>query len=242
MSTTGERAATPGRLRRGPSARTVGLAPLAPPLAAAAILALAYLLSAGVRSEVGRTVAILGRGDGDALRDYILSYGAWAPVASLLLMVLQALAAPVPAFLVVFANGLAFGVFWGGILSLVGQTLAAALCFWIARTFGRAPVEALVGKLGLESADRGVARWGARGVLVARLVPGMAFDAVSYAAGITRVGFGTFLAATVLGAAPQSFLYAYLGQSAPRFAWALLAATVLVGGAVAATACHRRRR
>ena len=88
-----------------------------------------------------------------AVRDYILSFGAWAPVVSGLLMILQALAAPLPAFLITFANGLAFGVLWGGLLSLVSAS-AAAVAFGISRALGRGPVEALVGKAGLESADR----------------------------------------------------------------------------------------
>ncbi len=60
-----------------------------------------------------RAAALLGRGDVSGLRDYILSFGLWAPVISALLMVLQALVAPLPAFVLTFANGLAFGTFWG---------------------------------------------------------------------------------------------------------------------------------
>src|ERR671918_2584843 len=127
---------------------------------AAAVLGLLYLLSAEFRSETNRALGILGRGDVAGLRDYIVSFGVWAPVASCFLMVLQALAAPVPSFLITFANGLAFGVFWGWMLSLFGHVLAAAVCFWISRALGRVPVEGLVGKTGLESADRWFAQWG----------------------------------------------------------------------------------
>lgn len=48
--------------------------------------------------EVDRAAALLGRRDVSGLRDYILSIGLWAPVVSALLMVLQALVAPLPAF------------------------------------------------------------------------------------------------------------------------------------------------
>ena len=65
-------------------------------LAAAAFFGLIYLLSSGFRSEIHQALGILGRGDIAGLRDYILSYGFLAPVASCFLMVLQALVAPVP--------------------------------------------------------------------------------------------------------------------------------------------------
>jgi uncharacterized membrane protein YdjX (TVP38/TMEM64 family) len=211
-------------------------------LVIAALFGLLYLLSAGFRSEVNQALGILGRGDIAGLRDYILSFGLWAPIASCFLMVLQALVAPVPSFLVTFANGLAFGVFWGWMLSLFGHVLAAAVCFWISRALGREPVEVLVGKTGLQSADRWFARWGMYAVFVGRLVPGVAFDVISYAAGLTRMRFRNFLVATALGIFPQTFLYSYLGRQAPEYVALFLVTSGLVVAGVVAFAVLRYRR
>lgn len=203
----------------------------------------AYALVPAFRSELDRAAGVLSRGDVAGLRDYILAFGLWAPAVSALLMVLQALLAPLPAFLLAFANGLAFGAFWGGALSLASATLAAAVCFWVARSLGRRPVEVLVGRAGLEAADRWLLRWGAPAVLVARLVPVISFDVVSYAAGLTRLRFVPFITATTIGAAPASFAYAYLGEQAPRYVWALVVAfVVVVPVAVLVTVVRRRRR
>jgi uncharacterized membrane protein YdjX (TVP38/TMEM64 family) len=220
-------------------ARTVRLLRLVLLLIAAALFGLLYVLSAGFRSEFHRGLALLGRGDIAGLRDYILSFGIWAPVASCFLMVLQALVAPVPSFLITFANGLAFGVFWGWMLSLFGHVLAAAVCFWISRALGRAPVEVLVGKTGLQSADRWFVRWGTYAVFVARLVPGIAFDVISYAAGLTRMRFRNFLIATALGIFPQTFLYSYLGRQAPEYVTLFLVTSALVVAGVVAVAILR---
>lgn len=214
-------------------------------LAAATLLAFgfAYLLSAGFRSEVNQAAIILSRGDVAALRDYILSYGAWAPVVSTLLMVLQALAAPLPAFLLAFANGLAFGTLWGGMLSVAGATLAAAVSFWLSRALGRVPVEALIGNTSLESADRWFLRWGAYAVLVARLVPVVSFDVISFAAGLTRMRFWSFLVATVIGMTPATFVYSYLGGHAPQYVNVLLVVFgVAIAVAVIAAVIRRRRQ
>jgi uncharacterized membrane protein YdjX (TVP38/TMEM64 family) len=208
----------------------------------AALFGLLYLLSSGFRSEVNRAIGLLGRGDIAGLRDYILSFGLWAPVASCFLMVLQALLAPVPSFLITFANGLAFGVFWGWMLSLFGHVLAAAVCFWISRSLGRGPVEVLVGKTGLRSADRWFARWGMYAVFVGRLVPGIAFDVISYAAGLTRMRFRNFIIATALGIFPQTFLYSYLGRQAPEYVTLFLVTSALVLAGVATVAVIRYRR
>jgi len=134
------------------------------PLALIAIVSLlfggAYLLSDAVNTEVHRATSVLSDGDLQGVRDYIRSFGVWARAVSLLLMVFQAVVAPIPSFAVIFANGLAFGIAWGWAISVVGQVLAATVCFWLARGFGRGPVTAVVGRFGLESADRWFGRWG----------------------------------------------------------------------------------
>jgi len=226
----------------GLDARTTRWLRLLLPASAAVLFGLLYLLSEGFRSETNQAVGILGRGDIAGLRDYIVSFGLWAPVASCLLMVLQGLVAPVPSFLITFANGLAFGVFWGWMLSLFGHVLAAAVCFGISRALGRLPVEVLVGKVGLESADRWFARWGMYAVFAGRLLPGVAFDAISYAAGLTRMRFRSFIAATALGIFPQTFLYSYLGRQAPEYVTLFLVTSGIFLLAVVLVAAVRYRR
>ena len=239
----GEREGTAPVEKAGPSVRTVRLARFGTVIAVGAVFGLLYRLSDAFRGEVRNGVAILASGDVGGLGDYILSFGAWAPVASTLLMVLQSLAAPLPSFVVTFANGLAFGTFWGWALSLFGHTLAAAVCFWLARALGRVPVEVIVGKAGLQSADRWFARWGLYAVVVARLVPGISFDVISYAAGITRMSFRRFLGATALGVFPQTFVYSYLGHRAPEHVRLfLLSSAVIIAGVLVAALIRRTRR
>jgi uncharacterized membrane protein YdjX (TVP38/TMEM64 family) len=223
--------------------RTVGRIRLALTLAILAAFGLAYLFSAAFRSEVDRAATLLGRGDVSGLRDYILSFGLWAPVVSASLMVLQALVAPLPAFVLTFANGLAFGTFWGGMLSLASASLAAALSFGISRALGRGVVGALVGNTSLESADRWLSRWSAYAVLVARLIPVISFDVISFAAGLTRIRFWWFMAATVVGMAPATFVYSYLGGRAPQYVRVLLVVFgVVIAGAVVAAIVRRRKQ
>lgn len=128
-------------------------------------------------------------------------------------------------------------------MSLASATLAAAISFWISRSLGRAPVEALVGKAGLQFADHWFARWGVYAVLVARLVPVLSFDVISYAAGLTRMRFSGFVLATLVGAAPATFVYAYLGGRAPQYVQVLLIVFgIVIAGVVVAAVVRRRRR
>jgi uncharacterized membrane protein YdjX (TVP38/TMEM64 family) len=157
---------------------------------------------------------VLARGDVTFVRDYRRGFGVWAPVVSALLMIFQSVVAPLPAFVVTFANGLLFGWVWGAALSWSSAMAGAALCFWLARTLGRPAVEKLAGgSTGLEISDLFFKRYGDRAVLIARLLPFVSFDIISYGAGLTSMGFWRFFIATGIGQLPATLVYSYLGQN-----------------------------
>ena len=178
----------------------------------------AYGLSAPLRSQVNEAVAIMRLSEPQvaiaAFKEYLLGFGAWAAVVSAALMVFQSVAAPLPSFVVTFANGLLFGWAWGALLSWTSAMLGAVLCYGIARSLGRPVVERLVGSsTALETWDLFFARFGVRAILIARLLPFVSFDVISYGAGLTRMGLWDFLWATGLGQLPATLLYSYLGEN-----------------------------
>ena len=50
--------------------------------------------------------------------------------------------------------------------------------------------------------------------VLARILPVVSFDLVSYASGVTSIRFWTFFWATGLGQLPATILYSYLGETA----------------------------
>lgn len=177
-------------------------------------LGVIYALAPPVRDFVSHSIGVLARGDVNALRAYLLSFGLWAPVVSALLMVLQSIIAPLPAFVITFTNGLLFGTLAGAALSWSSAMAGAAICFYISRLFGRPVVERLVGASSLDAADRFFDRYGRRAILIARLLPFVPFDPISYGAGLTGMGFWSFFVATGIGQLPATLVYSYLGHAA----------------------------
>ena len=148
----------------------------------------------------------------EGLRVWGEALGAWAPLATVLLMVIQALAAPIPAILITLLNSLLFGPFVGAIWSILSATLAAVICFGIARRFGTPLVARLVPDRLITRTERFMDSHGATTILAARLLPVVPFDPISYVAGLTRLRLWTFVWATALGQIPAGFAYSYLGQ------------------------------
>jgi uncharacterized membrane protein YdjX (TVP38/TMEM64 family) len=149
-----------------------------------------------------------------SFREYLLSFGVWAPLVSALLMVFQSVVAPLPAFVLTFTNGLLFGWVWGAVLSWSSAMIGALLCFWIARSLGRPMVERLVGgSKSLDMSDLFFKKYGKRTILITRLLPFVSFDIISYGAGLTPVTLRSFLMATGWGQLPATLAYSYLGQN-----------------------------
>ena len=187
-------------------------------IAAIVVAVTAYLSLPSFREAIDVVIGILSLRDPQqaiqSFRDYLLGFGVWAPVISSLLMIFQAVAAPLPAFVVTFTNGLLFGWVWGTLLSWSSAMLGAALCFWISRSLGRPVVEKLVGGTkALDVSDIFFARYGNRAILISRLLPFVSFDIISYGAGLTPVSFWKFLLATGIGQLPATVIYSYLGQN-----------------------------
>lgn len=176
------------------------------------ILAALYFLVEPLQIAVKRVVFIFSMVDVTAMKSYILSFGIWAPIASFALMIFQSAVAPLPAFIITFANAALFGWVKGAILSWSSAMCGAALCYWIAKYYGRKVVERLTSKFALEEIDSLFKRYGKYAILIARLLPFVSFDIVSYAAGLTSMGFWEFFWATGLGQLPATIIYSYTGE------------------------------
>lgn len=150
-------------------------------------------------------------GDFTIVKDFVASYGAYAAAVSFVLMILQSIAAPLPAFLLTVANANLFGWWQGAILSWSSAMAGAAVCFFIARILGRDVVIKLNGMKGVKQIEEFFDKYGNRSILIARLLPFISFDIVSYVAGLTSMKFLGFFIATGIGQLPATIVYSYVG-------------------------------
>jgi len=170
-----------------------------------------YFFVPSVNRTVNRVVFILSSVNVELAKEYILSFGIWAPIVSFMLMIFQSVAAPLPAFVLTFANAGIFGWVNGAILSWSSAMVGAAICFYISRYFGRGVVEKLTSKTALDLVDGFFAKYGKYTILIIRLLPFVSFDLVSYAAGLTGMSFWSFFWATAIGQLPATIVYSYVG-------------------------------
>ena len=175
------------------------------------IAILIYMFVPSVNRGLNTIMKMFATGDFEVVKAFVASYGIYAAIVSFLLMVLQSIVAPLPAFLITFANANLFGWWKGAILSWSSAMVGAGLCFCIARILGRDVVEKLTSKSGLKNIDDFFEKHGKMSILIARLLPFISFDIVSYAAGLTSMSFLSFFLATGIGQLPATIVYSIVG-------------------------------
>ncbi|SHI46330.1 Uncharacterized membrane protein YdjX, TVP38/TMEM64 family, SNARE-associated domain [Palleronia salina] len=151
--------------------------------------------------------------DRTTITRWVDAAGPWGPVAVIGLMTAAVVASPIPSAPIALAAGAAYGHYAGAVYVAIGAEIGAITAFLIARFVGRRTVERILG----DKADYGLL--GSQNALTltvfaSRLLPFVSFDAMSYAAGLSRLHFWRFALATLAGILPASFVLAHFGSVA----------------------------
>jgi uncharacterized membrane protein YdjX (TVP38/TMEM64 family) len=141
---------------------------------------------------------------------------------------------PVPSSIVMVLSGVAFGVLWGSVLSLVGSVAGSWIGFELVRRYGRRMSRRLVDDDGLRRLESTFQRYGPAAVIVSRPLP-IVMETISVVAGLSTMRRATFLLASFGGTLPVAIVYAYAG-SVSRQTGSVLPAiamlTAVTGGAL----------
>lgn len=155
--------------------------------------------------------------------------GVIAAVVSIGLLVIDVLA-PVPASLVMLANGALFGAVLGSLLSSIGGMLAFAAAFALGRA--NAPVVGrIVGVDERQRADAMLEHHGALAVAVSRPIP-IVSETTALMAGASSLSWVRATGAAFVGVLPQAIAYAVVGGAVASFSPGAIAFVVIVGLAV----------
>jgi len=142
----------------------------------------------------------------DAMRAFVNSFGALAPLVHILLYAVT-VTCFVPATVMTVAGAVVFGKVVGAAYNILGASLGAILSFLVGRHLGRDLAARFIrGKL-LEL-DAAAERKGFAAIFYLRLCY-FPFVPLNYAAALTRIRFRDFLWGTVLGILPGTFIYTY---------------------------------
>jgi uncharacterized membrane protein YdjX (TVP38/TMEM64 family) len=152
--------------------------------------------------------------DHHRLKEIISSYGAYSPLAFILLQIIQVVVAPVPGGAIEFIGGYLFGTVAGFLYSMVGLLLGSWLAFSLARIFERWAVERFVSAEIRKKFDYLIGHEGVILSFLLFLIPGFPKDALCYILGLTPMHLGIFLIISTIGRVPGTLMATLQGAKA----------------------------
>jgi uncharacterized membrane protein YdjX (TVP38/TMEM64 family) len=129
------------------------------------------------------------------------------------IMGVQGLFVPLPSELILLASGMIWGIYLGGIMGIIGSMGAALLCYYLSRRGGRPLAEKFVGAKAINLADNFIHKYGTSAIIIARFLPFIAFDPISYASGLVDLDIKKYSLGTFIGSIPRAFFYSFLGST-----------------------------
>lgn len=118
----------------------------------------------------------------------------------------------IPTNIIAVASGIVFGSFKGFILTMIGYFISGTVAFYLSRFLGRDFIEDLVGNKFIKL-DNNLEKNGFKILFLLRLPPILPYDALSYAAGLTKISYRDFILASVIGVIPETICYCIIGPN-----------------------------
>jgi uncharacterized membrane protein YdjX (TVP38/TMEM64 family) len=145
------------------------------------------------------------------IQQRVIGWGAWSFALYPLLFALCNILL-LPGGILCVGSGFFFGLWWGFLIVLIGNIIAAAVSFAIARSIGQKWFRNKIAQQPkLAALVPAVEREGWKIVVLSQLHPLFPTSLVTYLYGLSRIPFRTYLLWVTIGRIPGLFLYVYLG-------------------------------
>jgi len=164
------------------------------------------------------------------VKEIVLQFGVWAPLAFIGLQVLQMIFLFIPTSPILIAGGYMFGGI-GVVYSVIGILIGSIIVFYIGRIFGRPFLESVVDKRVIQKIDSQSSNI-EKTLFVLYLIPPLPHDVFSYVAGITNIDVKKYMLIVGTGRLPEIVLFTVVGYQLTKLSlfWSIiLIAAVIVG-------------
>ena len=150
--------------------------------------------------------------DRENLRGLLERAGWWGPLTFVVIVAVSVVVSPLPNVPVAVVLGMAYGPLPGTAVTVTGAVIGAAAAFGIARHFSERVMRTLARRpirfcAGCSRKTLSLI------VLLARLIPIVSFDVVSYGAGMSTMRFAPFLLWSFIGMIPWTWFYTTFGSA-----------------------------
>jgi uncharacterized membrane protein YdjX (TVP38/TMEM64 family) len=177
-----------------------------------ASLVISYFTIDEFKNFIDKAYTILSSGDKRRISEWVNQFGFWGPLLIVVIMIAQMFLIVIPSPLIMVIAVLAYGAWWGSMISYSSVFVASSVGYWSGRAAGDSLIDKLLGKSKREKTTEYVERYGVWAVILTRVSPFLSNDAISFIGGLIRMGYVKFMMATTIGIIPLIGLIAFLGE------------------------------
>ena len=188
---------------------------------------LAYFFIPEVQSFLNEAWNTLTSNDDKKIRTWVSEFGWIGPLVLVLTMVFQMFLLVIPSIALMVVSILAYGPFFGSLIIFASIFSASTVGYIIGRYFGPVIAEKLIGHKNQRKIGYFLDDYGFWAVIVTRLNPLLSNDAISFVAGILKMGYWRFIGATLVGISPLIIFIAVLGDTTDGLKTGLLWGSII---------------
>ena len=136
--------------------------------------------------------------DRESFSAYIRSFGLFAPIVIIMIIILEVIVAPLPGFVPATAAGFIFGPIEGSLYAYIGNVIGSTIVFLLVRKYGKSFVERLAEKRRVEKYEKMVEKR-SHFLFLFYFLPILPTDIISIAIGLSDIGFKRFFKIMAIG-------------------------------------------
>lgn len=181
-----------------------------------ATLVILYFFVPAINNFFKDAYEILTSGNKQRISEWVGKLGFWGPFFIILTMVVQMFLIVIPSPLLMLVSVLAYGPWWGTLISVSAIFTASSVGYFVGRYLGEVTIARVIGNKKEKQIKFYVEQYGYWAVIITRMAPFLSNDAISFVGGILRMGYWKFIGATLAGILPLAALIGYLGEDWER--------------------------
>lgn len=185
-------------------------------------LVLSYFFVPGVQDFMSTAYETLTSDDEQRIKEWVGGFGFWGPFIIVAAMVVQMFLIVIPSPLLMIVSTLAYGPWWGSVISYVAVAVAATIAYFIGYHASNAFVDKIIGQKSAKKVNGYIQEYGVWAVILFRVAPFLSNDAISFVAGLGEMRYLKFMVATTAGIIPLIAMIAFLGSNTSRLETGML--------------------
>ncbi len=186
-----------------------------------------YFFIPTIREFMDTAWSVLTSDDEQHIQEWVSGFGWLGPILLILAMVVQMFLIVIPTIALMVVSILAYGPIWGSVIVLMAVFAASSVGYFIGRYLGKNFITKLLGEKTENKITKFIESYGSWAVIITRLNPLLSNDAISFIAGLLKMGYWKFIGATMVGILPLTVFIAILGKYTEQLKTGLLWGSIL---------------